>query len=97
MITEKLRYLLVLVVLCMMMVMGSALPVAAQGVQKWTPTPIGCVFQGKTYPLGTVLHFVLPYPSRQTCICAVNWSIPDCPTQVCLPSGSFTTVNPNRR
>jgi hypothetical protein len=24
--------------------------------------PLGCMFQGKSYPLGTVLHHVLPYP-----------------------------------
>ncbi len=56
---QKVRSLLVIALLCVMMVVGSVLPAAAQ---TFTPVPLGCTFHGKSYPLGTVLHYVLPDP-----------------------------------
>jgi hypothetical protein len=65
--TQKVRLLFVVALLAVMMVAANVLPAAAQSPAlspslSATPVPIGCVFQGKSYPLGTVLHFVLPYP-----------------------------------
>ena len=56
---QKVRNLLVVGLLAVMLVVGNVIPVAAQ---TFTPVPIGCSFHGKSYPLGTVLHFVLPEP-----------------------------------
>lgn len=55
----KARNLLIVGLLAVMLVVGNVLPASAQ---TFTPVPIGCSFQGKSYPLGTVLHFFLPEP-----------------------------------
>ena len=59
--TQKVRNLLVVALLSLMMVAGNVRPAAAQ---TFTPVPIGCIFQEKYYPIGTVLHFVLPEPEQ---------------------------------
>lgn len=58
---QKVRILLVVALLSIMMVAGNVSPAAA--AQTLTPAPpLGCTLHGDFYPLGTVLHFRLPYP-----------------------------------
>jgi hypothetical protein len=66
---QKIRILLVVALLSVMMVAGNVLPAAK------TPVKLGCTFQENSYPLGTVLHYVLPYPQPVDVYMRCEWGL----------------------